>query len=205
VSKLLVSKGADLARRDPFGLTPAERALAEGRCETAMVLVPKDLLPAGSDGRGYLHRAAEGGCAAAVKELVGRGAAVDAADVTGLTPLHVAALSGRSDVVGALLSNGASVAKATPSGRTALHLASLAGRAEAVRALLAKGADPNGKDATGRTPLHLAAAAGDAETVSALLAAEADPSLGGPDGTSLEVALSSGAWEVAELLAPPGT
>lgn len=203
-ARLLVAKGADLFRRDGFGLTPAERALAEGRCEVATLLVPREPVPAAEDGRTYLHRAAEGGCAGAVKELVGRGAVVDATDASGLTALHVAALSGRGEVVAALLSAGASTAKAAGDGRTALHLAALAGRAEAVKALLAKGADPNAKDAAGRTPLHLAAASGDAETVSALLAAKADPAVAGPDGTALAVAAAAGAWDAAELLAPPG-
>jgi ankyrin repeat protein len=204
VARLLVSKGADLFRRDPFGLTPAARALVEGRCEIAMILVPKEPVPAGQDGRTYLHRAAEGGCAEAVKELVARGAVVDATDAAGLTPLHVAALSGRSDVLVALLAKGASVAKTTPAGRTPLHLASLAGYAEAAKALLAKGAEPNAKDSRGSTPLHLAAASGNVETVSALLAAKADPVASGPDGTPLDVALAAGAWDTAELLAPPG-
>ena len=204
VARLLAGKGADLSRRDPLGLTPAERALAEGRCEVAMALLPKEAVPAGKDGRTPLHRAAEGGCVEAAKELVSRGAAVDTADAAGLTPLHVAALSGRGDVLGALLASGASVAKATPSGRTPLHLAALAGRAEAVTLLLGKGADPNARDAGGRTPLHLAAAGGDGETVAALLAAKADPALAGPDGTPLDVALAGGAWDAAELLAPQG-
>jgi ankyrin repeat protein len=205
VAELLVAKGADLFRRDPLGLTPAARAFAEGRCEVALLLVPKEPTPAAADGRTYLHRAANGGCANEVKALVALGAAVDAPDAAGLTPLHVAALGGRSEVLSALLEAGASAGRSTPSGRTPLHLASLAGRAEAAKALLARGADPNAKDATGRTPLHLAAASGDAETVSALLAAKADPSRGGPDGTPFDVALAWAAWDTAELLAPPGT
>jgi ankyrin repeat protein len=204
VAKILVSKGADLSRHDPLGLTPAERALAEGRCEAAVVLLPKEAVPAGKDGRTLLHRAAEGSCAGAVKELVARGVAVDATDAAGLAPLHVAALSGHADVLAALLASGASAAKATPSGRTALHLAALAGRAEAVTLLVGKGADPSARDAGGRSPLHLAAAGGDAATVAALLAAKADATLAGPDGTPLAVALAGGAWDAAELLAPQG-
>ena len=205
VAKLLVSKGADLFGRDPLGMTPASRAFVEGRCDVALLLVPKEPTPAGADGRGYLHFAAEGGCAEAVKDLVGRGAVVDAPDAAGLTPLHVAALAGRHEVVAALLAEGASVTRPTSAGRTALHLAALGGHAEAAKALLAKGADPNAKDAQGRTPFHLAAATGDASSVSALLASKGDPSLPGPDGTPLEVALAAGAWDAAELLAPPGS
>jgi len=205
VAKLLVSKGADLFRRDPLGMTPAARAFAEGRCEVALLLVPKEPTPAAADGRTYLHHAADGGCAEQVNGLVALGAAVDAPDAAGLTALHVAALSGRDAVVATLLAQGASAARTNPSGRTPLHLAALGGHAAAAKALLAKGADPNAKDASGRTPLHLAAASGDAETVSALLAAKADPSFGGPDGTPLDVALASAAWDTAELLAPPGT
>ena len=203
VAKLLVSKGADLFGRDPLGMTPASRAFAEGRCDVALLLVPKEPTPAGEDGRGYLHFAAEGGCAGAVERLVGIGAVVDAPDAAGLTPLHVAALAGRADVAAALLAKGAAIGRATAAGLTPLHLASLGGHAEAVKALLAKGADPNAKDARGRTPLHLAAANGNAETLSALLAAKADPASAGPEGTPLDVALAAAAWDAAELLAPP--
>ena len=94
-------------------------------------------------------------------------------------------------------------AVAVSSGTAALHLAALAGRVEVVKVLLEKGADPNGRDAGGLAPLHLAAAGGDARTVSALLAAEADATAAGPGGTPLDVALAAGAFDVAELLAPP--
>lgn len=203
-AKLLAGKGADLARKDPLGLTPVERALAEGRCEAALPLLPREVAGPGAEGRTLLHRAAEGGCAATVGELVRRGTAVDAADPAGLTPLHVAALGGRAEVLAALLDAGASPSATTPSGRTPLHLASLGGHPAATKALLAKGADPNAQDRAGRGPLHLAAAAGDGATVAALLAAKADPHLSGPDGTPLDVALAAAAWDAAELLSPPG-
>lgn len=203
-AKLLAAKGADLARKDPLGLTPAERALAEGRCEAALPLLPHEAGGPSSDGRTLLHRAAEGGCAAGVKELVRRGAPLGAADRAGLTPLHVAALCGRAEVVAELLAAGASPSATTPNGRTPLHLASLGGHPVAARLLLSKGADPNAKDRAGRGPLHLAAAAGDGATVAALLAGKADPYLSGPDGTPLEVALAAAAWDAAELLSPFG-
>lgn len=203
-ARLLAGKGADLLRRDPLGLTPAERALSEGRCEAALALLPKEPGPPGDGGRTLLHRAAGGGCVEAVRELLSREAAVDAPDAAGLTPLHVSALAGHAEVVTLLLGKGASPSATTSAGRTPLHLAALGGRAGAARALLSKGADPNARDSGGRTSLHLAAAAGDAETLSTLLAARADPTLAGPDGTALDVALEAGAWEGAELLAPPG-
>ncbi|HQN09715.1 MAG TPA: ankyrin repeat domain-containing protein [Thermoanaerobaculia bacterium] len=203
-AKLLAGKGADLARKDPLGLTPAERALAEGRCAAALPLLPREAAGPGAEGRTLLHRAAEGGCAATVRELVRRGAAIDAPDPSGLTPLHLAALGGRAEALAALLEAGASPSATTPSGRTPLHLASLGGHPAATKALLAKGADPNAKDRAGRGPLHLAAAAGDGATVAALLAAKADPHLSGPDGTPLDAALAAAAWDAAELLAPPG-
>lgn len=203
-AKLLAGKGADLARKDPLGLTPAERALAEGRCAAALPLLPREAAGPGTEGRTLLHRAAEGGCAAAVRELVRRGAAIDAPDPSGLTPLHLAALVGRAEALAALLEAGASPAATTPSGRTPLHLATLGGHSVAAGLLLSKGADPDAKDRAGRGPLHLAAAAADGATVAALLAAKADPHLSGPDGTPLDVALAAAAWDAAELLAPPG-
>lgn len=203
-AKLLAARGADLARQDPLGLTPAERALAEGRCEAALPLLPREAAGPGAQGPTLLHRAADGDCAAAVKELVRRGAAIDGADRSGLTPLHVAALGGRAEALAALLEAGASLRATTPNGRTPLHLASLGGHPVAARLLLSKGADPNAKDRAGRGPLHLAAAAGDGATVAALLAAKADPQVSGPDGTPLALALAAAAWDAAELLSPSG-
>lgn len=203
-AKLLAGKGADLARKDPLGLTPAERALAEGRCEAALALLPREAGGPGAEGRTLLHHAAEGGCAAAARELVRRGAAVDAADRAGLTPLHLAALGGREEVVAELLAAGASPSATTPAGRTPLHLAALGSHPVAASLLLAKGADPNAKDRAGRGPLHLAAASGDGATVSALLAGKADPYLSGPDGTPLDAALAAAAWDAVTLLSPFG-
>jgi hypothetical protein len=52
-------------------------------------------------------RAAFKGRTDAVRDLVGRGADVDAADAEGYTALHCAAEAGRADVVDVLLKNGA--------------------------------------------------------------------------------------------------
>ena len=58
--------------------------------------------------------------------MVRSGAAVDAVDDDGDTPLHEAARHGRQDVVQALLAAGAAVDAASSNSNTALHFAALA-------------------------------------------------------------------------------
>ena len=133
------------------------------------------------DGITALHLAAEHGHAAAARELLDVGAAVDPGTRIGrYTPLHLAARGGHADVVSLLLEAGADpLAPTTNSRATALHLAAAAVRGqEAVAALLAHGADPNAREASaGQTPLIFAAAANRAEAIAVLLDGGADPGL----------------------------
>jgi ankyrin repeat protein len=98
---------------------------------------PAQVPLAGAD----LLESAKIGDLARARELLSSGAAVDAADRRGLTPLMWAAASGSMDLVRQLVESGAAVDRRANDGTTALMLASANGYTEIVRALVLKGAD----------------------------------------------------------------
>ncbi|EIE22661.1 hypothetical protein COCSUDRAFT_42315 [Coccomyxa subellipsoidea C-169] len=122
-----------------------------------------------------LHHAVDGNHLAAARVLVSRGAAVNAANCTGDTPLHLALRWNFSEPALFLLDQpGISIEAQNEDGWTALHEACCSGAAEAVAPLLAKGADVNARCKDGSTPLHKAARCGSKAIVSSLLRAGAD-------------------------------
>jgi ankyrin repeat protein len=72
---------------------------------------------------GELHKAAKEGNLKLVKELVSKGADVNAKDKYGRTPLHYAAKEGHLDVVKFLVSKGADVNAKDEKGNTPLDAA----------------------------------------------------------------------------------
>jgi ankyrin repeat protein len=117
-----------------------------------------------------LLRAAGNGRADAVRSLISAGAAADANDGYGNTPLHKAAIHGHIEVVKLLLrEHSADVNRKNVDGYTPLHLAALIGHLEEVRVLLEHSADSNLKNADGDTPLHYVAGKGQVEIVELLL------------------------------------
>jgi ankyrin repeat protein len=106
-----------------------------------------------------------------LRNLLYRGADVNAAQGDGMTALHWAAVNGQSDIGEMLLYAGASTEATTRMGAyTPLHLASREGHAGVALSLLEAGSDPNQRTSSGGvTPLHFAAASGDVETIETLL------------------------------------
>ena len=98
--------------------------------------------PSASTDAGLLQ-SAKLGQLARVKELLARGAGVNAADRRGFTPLMWASASGNLAVVRQLIESGAAVDRRASDGITALMLASANGFTEVARALLLRGADVN--------------------------------------------------------------
>jgi uncharacterized protein len=84
----------------------------------------------GVRGSTLLHTAAYNGHGEAVKELLGRGAAVNQRNFVGETPLYSAVLRGTPEVVRMLMEAGADVALGDNNGTTPLHAASERNRAE---------------------------------------------------------------------------
>jgi len=115
-----------------------------------------------------LHVAAKMGSADGVRSLLALGAAADATDGRGRTPLHWAAQNGNAAVADALLS-AASAHACTAKGSTPLHWAAWHGHAVIVRLLLAHGAAGAAVNDAGWTPLHVAAYLGYPHVIVALL------------------------------------
>ena len=130
--------------------------------------------PAAADGTTPLHRAAQRGDLALVRQLLAAGADPVARTRYGVTPLELASAGAGPEVVEALLAAGADANSVTREGETVLMAASRAGNVGAVRALLARGASPNlAEEWQGQTALMWAAAANHADVVRALLEAGA--------------------------------
>ena len=119
-------------------------------------------------------------CASAVgdvatqRQLIARGADVNAKDSVQWTALHLAAYTDHTESVRVLLVAGAEVDAKDSVGQTALMWAADDPDGGAARELLAHGADPNSSDADGWTALANAAWNDRAETVRLLLAMGAD-------------------------------
>jgi ankyrin repeat protein len=119
-----------------------------------------------------LIEAAKSGDAGAVKELIGKGADVNAPQADGATALHWAAHLDDGAVADLLIAARANVNAADGGGVTPLVLASTNGSASMVGRLLKAGAKP---DLGRETPVMAAARSGNADVMRLLLEAGGDP------------------------------
>jgi imidazolonepropionase-like amidohydrolase len=156
--------------------------------------------------REALPIAAYTGDAARVEALLARGAAVDARDSTGLTPLMAASYAGHAPTVAALVRGGAAVDAVNRDGQTSLVMAAYEGHADVVAVLLRAGAQVDRGDNTGLTPLMAAAYAGHVPVVRALLVAGAEvPARNRRGQTALDLARYQRHAEVVRLLTAAGS
>lgn len=139
----------------------------------------RDLLAKGADvnamGRSGLTALMAAANAEVAEALIARGADVNVKGPTGLTALTHAVDWNRIDVALVLLARGADPNAKGSSGSRVLRDAAVRGQTSVVRALLEKGADPNAKDEVGMTALLHAAERGDSAVLEALLDKGADP------------------------------
>jgi ankyrin repeat protein len=120
-----------------------------------------------------LAEAAANADAAAVRQLLAAGAAVNDADAEGTTPLHWAVWADDVPTVEALLRGGANARASNVFTLTPLAIAAEHGNAAIVRRLLQAGATADGVDAAGETVLMTAVRSGSVETVRLLIEAGA--------------------------------
>ncbi|CAB1120702.1 unnamed protein product [Ectocarpus sp. CCAP 1310/34] len=167
--------------------------------------------------------------AGVIQALVEAGAAVEARDRRGFTPMMTAGEKGNRETVAALANSGAEVdakeargGKRTPlviaaqravnatnesAGMTPLHLAVVNDQHAAARLLVHSGANVCLPDARGLTCLRLSIEMADAPTVALLLAAEPPADLSVKDengGTVLHAACRLGLTDIARLLLEHG-
>ncbi|KAK3257814.1 hypothetical protein CYMTET_33111, partial [Cymbomonas tetramitiformis] len=193
--RVLQEAGADLSHADNEGKTPAHVAAEKGAevdAEDVRAARPTVALAFGrrlrlgapearagvnaGTGQRPLHAAAERGLVEMVRELVGKGAEVDAEDGEGRTALTVALAFGQEAAARALLEAGAGVNAGT--GRRPLHVAAEKGKVEMLIELAGKGAEVDAEDREGRTALMVALAFGQEGAARALLEAGAGVNAG---------------------------
>jgi ankyrin repeat protein len=184
--KLLVEHGADISSSDSVGNSVLHHAVLSSRCGNAFMGTMwrecgADPNARNDAGEAPLHIAARRHALTKVETLVQCGAAVDAHDLLGRTPLMVACVGAALEVgdrghtpdpamcvVKHLLDVGAVVGARSNRGLCALHFASAAGRADVCLALLLHGAEVSARTFSGRSALHLAGEQGHAAVISLL-------------------------------------
>jgi ankyrin repeat protein len=152
--------------------------------------------------------AAERGDVEQVRDLLRRGADVNAAQGDGMSALHWAATMGRADIADVLLYAGADPGSTTRMGAyTALHLASKAGHVEVIDRLLKGRARAEAETSTGVRALHFAAGSGRADAVAALIrhGAAIDARAGSAELTPLMWATASNRIEAMTTLLDAGS
>jgi ankyrin repeat protein len=180
----LLEKGADRQRANPHGITPLMLMAGEGN-PAVRLLLDKDVDVNARDDQGNtaLHYAARSFVGDWQQRIGGalleKGAAVNAANHDGETPLILAATQYRAEAAELLLDNGADVNAKTKSGRTALMQAidgpkdfdntnHVVYSPAIAKLLIARGADVNARDAEGNTPLTIATRRGYTDMQAAL-------------------------------------
>ena len=143
----------------------------------ACLLVLTLLLPTGAAAQASpdVHAAVRTGEVARVEEALKAGAALEARDSWGRTPLIVALQQGKAPVVELLLARGADVNATDAWGRTPLLVAAQMRNTAAMRQLIALKADVNAANRNDITPLIASAQMNNVEAVVLLLEARADP------------------------------
>ncbi|GLQ51604.1 ankyrin repeat domain-containing protein [Dyella flava] len=204
--RALIAKGADVNRASG-GLTPllaAARDSWHGRADAVMTLLTNGASPLAvdADGNTPLHGAVLSGEPTVAAMLLDAGAAIDALNQAGASPLSIACRAANWPLAQFLLERGA---KASPAkGEPALVAA--AGIADddvsGVKMLLKHRSPANGVDAKQRSALMVAAAEGHEQIARALRIAGADVNLADHHGsTALMEAARAGAVGVVQMLA----
>ena len=204
--ELLLRRGADPELRDRGGAAPLENAVRFRHGDVVALLLANAKGSGKQLAGGLLDDAVLKGQTDIVSLLVEGGADVNAAGLSGATPLHDAALKGRVEIAKLLIDKGANVNALNRYNATPLHDAALSGNTEIARILIEHGADVNARDGEdGATPLYVAASMGRVEILKLLLARRVDLNACNRAGSSpLHAATQNGFTEAAGLLRDRG-
>ena len=207
VVKFLVSKGADVKRKDGPGNTPLHLASREGHLDIVefLILEGANVKARNELKRTPLHLTSIGGHLDVAKFLVSEGADVKKRDAIGNTPLYLASHYGHLDVANFLVSKGADVNQKNMDGVTLLHIASEVGHLNVVKFLVSEGANVNTKNEDGEAPLHLASEEGHLDIVKFLVSEGADVKESDDYGiTPLHLASGEGRLDIVKFLVSEG-
>jgi uncharacterized protein len=162
--------------------------------------------PVAAAGATRLMDAVKRGDANAVRALLAKHVAVNAADADGSTALHWAIQRDNLDIATLLVAAGANVNAATRYKITPLSLAATNGNAALIDRLLKAGADPNGTSEEGQTALMTASLTGKVDAIKLLLETGANVNVKEPykEQTALMWAASEGNAAAAEVLIAHG-
>lgn len=204
IVELLIRHGADVNAQGPFGgSSPLMVAISAGDLTTMRVLMEhggsiQNLNGIAGNG---LQTASFLGFETVVKELLDRGADIDAHLEPWGTPLMLALQGNHPSVAKLLLSRGANVKLNNPECGTALHLAAVLGMEEITKSLVGAGADINAKGGVYFTPLQAAIARGHRIIALFLLDHGADVHIqGGLRGNALQAAQDTSDGLMIKLL-----
>jgi ankyrin repeat protein len=214
IAKAIIGAGANLNITDNYGTTPLYAASEKGITEVvnsllaggadvrkngpgAMVVasrwgfveIVQAFLNAGVETHGEkavkaMSQASDYGHTAVVKLLLEKGAAVNARDFAGYSPLARAVESNKKETVLLLLDRGADMNNSDKFGMTPLMRAAQKGHTDMVKLLIEKGADKDLKDNTGRTAVMWAVREGARDSLKILVDARADINAVDKDGKS---------------------
>ena len=196
----------------PIRLMELDIAIQEGDFEAVKQLITDDVNAitrrSAMYGTTALHMAAYYGHQEIIKELIAKGADVNARTNEGDTSLHKAVAEGNKEAVELLITAGADVNARNDFEITPLHEATGSnlekGHLEITELLLANGADVNAKDDGGTTPLSEAVHGGHhKDLIDLLLANGADMNAVDHGSTLLDYAKSDNP-EIADILRKHG-